>query len=80
MTCKETIALLSDYLDALCGPELIGELEEHLRDCPPCRAYLATFRRTRELTHEVGQLEMPDEMKSRLRQFLLQKLQSARDH
>jgi predicted anti-sigma-YlaC factor YlaD len=79
MTCKETIALLSDYLDALCGPELMTQLEEHLRDCAPCRAYLATFRRTRDLTHQAGQVEMPPEMKSRLRQFLLRQLQTAQD-
>ena len=79
MTCKETIAVLSDYLDALCGPELIAELEGHLRDCAPCRAYLATFRRTRDLTHRAGQVEMPPEMKSHLRQFLLRRLQTAQD-
>ena len=79
MTCQESIALLSDYLDALCGPELMAQLEEHLRDCAPCRAYLATFRRTRDLTRTAGQVEMPPEMKSRLRQFLLQKLQPAKD-
>jgi predicted anti-sigma-YlaC factor YlaD len=79
MTCQETIALLSDYLDALCGPELVERLEEHLRDCAPCRAYLATFRRTRDLTHRAGQVEMPPEMKSRLRQFLLQQLQTSQD-
>ena len=74
MTCKDAIALLSDYLDALCGPELVSQLEEHLRDCAPCRAYLATFRRTRELTRSAGQVEMPPEMKSRLRAFLLSRL------
>ena len=79
MTCKDTIALLSDYLDALCGPELIAQLEEHLRDCAPCRAYLATFRRTRELTRSAGQVEMPAEMKARLRQFLIRQLQTAED-
>jgi predicted anti-sigma-YlaC factor YlaD len=74
MTCRETIALLSDYLDGLCGPELLARLEEHLRDCAPCRAYLATFRRTRDLTHRAGQVEMPAEMKARLRQLLLEQL------
>jgi anti-sigma factor RsiW len=79
MTCQETIALLSDYLDSLCGPDLLRQLEEHLRDCPPCRAYLATFRKTRDLTHAAGRVEMPPEMKTRLRQFLLEQLRTARD-
>ena len=74
MTCRDAIELMSDYLEALCGPELLRELERHLADCPPCRAYLATFRTTRELTHAEGQIEMPAEMKTRLRQFLLARL------
>jgi len=76
MTCKETIAVLSDYLEALCGPEVVARLEAHLRDCAPCRAYLATLKRTRELTRATGRVEMPPEMKARLRQFLLQQLRS----
>ena len=79
MTCKETIALLSDYLEALCGPDAIEQLEAHLRDCAPCRAYLATFRRTRDLTRAAGMVEMPPEMKARLRQFLLERLRTATD-
>jgi len=77
MTCQETIALLSDYLEALCGADLVRQLEEHLRDCAPCRAYLATFRKTRELTGAVGRVEMPAEMRTRLRQFLLQQLRAS---
>jgi predicted anti-sigma-YlaC factor YlaD len=74
MTCKETIAVLSDYLEALCGPDVVERLEAHLRDCAPCRAYLATFKRTRELTGIAARIEMPPEMKARLRQFLLEQL------
>ena len=77
MTCRDAIALMSDYLEMLCGRELLRELERHLQDCPPCRAYLATLRSTRDLTHVAGQVEMPPEMKSRLRQFLLARLSSA---
>jgi len=79
MTCQEMIAILGDYLENLCGPDLVEQLEQHLRDCAPCRAYLATFRKTRELTHTAGQVEMPPEMKARLRQFLLQQLGAASD-
>lgn len=74
MNCKEAIALMSDYLEMLCGRDLLHDLEQHLQDCPPCRAYLATLRATRDLTRAAGQVEMPDEMKARLRQFLLARL------
>jgi len=76
MTCKDAIAVMSDYLEMLCGQELLQELERHLEDCAPCRAYLATFRATRHLTHRAGQVEMPPEMQARLRQFLLRQLSS----
>ena len=79
MTCQETIAVLSDYLETLCGPDVIERLEAHLQDCAPCRAYLATFKRTRELTKTAGRLEMPPEMKARLRRFLLERLRTAPD-
>ena len=46
----------------------------HLRDCAPCRAYLNTYRKTRELTAKAGRAPMPEEMKQRLRRFLLDRL------
>ncbi len=75
MTCQDAIAVMSDYLEMLCGQDLLRELERHLADCAPCRAYLATFRATRELTRDAGRrVEMPPEMQSRLREFLLRQL------
>jgi signal transduction histidine kinase len=35
-------------------PELADEPEQHLLDCAPRRAYLSTYRKTRELAGEVG--------------------------
>ena len=74
MTCQEVIAVLADYLDSVLGADTIAELERHLAGCEPCRAYLATYRRTRTLATEVNRTEMPDEMKDRLRRLLLEKL------
>jgi anti-sigma factor RsiW len=76
VTCKETIELLSEYLEATLDGETAAELERHLADCAPCRAYLNTYRRTRELTGEAGRVEMPEEMKARLREFLLRQLRT----
>ena len=71
MTCKETIAVLADYLEANLSPDLLAELERHLRACKPCVAYLNTYKKTRELTGRAGRVEMPPEMKRRLHRFLL---------
>lgn len=77
MTCREAIALLGDFLDAALGEETLGALEDHLRDCAPCVAYLNTYRRTRDVTATMTRVEMPEEMKRRLREFLLLHLRRA---
>ena len=78
MTCKDAIAVLADYLEAALSPELLAELEEHLSDCAPCRAYLATYRKTKSLAADASRVEMPEEMKTRLREFLLTRLRARR--
>jgi anti-sigma factor RsiW len=74
MNCKEAIEVLADFLDQVLSSEVAAALEAHLRDCAPCRAYLATYRETRGLVGEAGRIEMPAEMKARLRRFLLEQL------
>ena len=74
MTCQDAIALLADYLELALDEETLGSLEAHLRDCAPCQAYLNTYRRTRDLAARVNRVEMPAEMRERLRAFLLTRL------
>jgi predicted anti-sigma-YlaC factor YlaD len=78
MNCKDFIALLADYLEMACSAETLASLEEHLAGCPPCQAYLKTYRRTREVAaaSERATLPatMPAEMKAHLRAFLLAQL------
>jgi predicted anti-sigma-YlaC factor YlaD len=76
MTCREAIALLSDYLETALSPEALQSLEDHLRDCRPCVAYLNTFRRTRELAATANRVEMPEEMKRRLHHFIRAQLRA----
>ena len=68
-----------DYLESALTPEVIAELEAHLDGCEPCVAYLRTYRRTKDLTAQTERVEMPEEMKIRLRRFLLDKLASESD-
>ena len=53
--------------------------EAHLEGCEPCVAYLRTYRRTKDLTAQTERVGMPEEMKTRLRRFLLDKLLSKSD-
>jgi anti-sigma factor RsiW len=74
MTCQDAIGLLLDYLESTLEPAMLEQLEAHLADCEPCRAYLATYRRTVGVTGEAGRVAMPEEMRRRLRSFLLDHL------
>lgn len=74
LTCREAIGLLADYLESALSEARVGDLERHLAGCDPCQAYLNTYQRTKALTAETERAAMPDEMKDRLRQFLLRAL------
>lgn len=70
MTCRELIDVLDDYLDGALPDDLRADLERHLADCAPCRAYLSTYRKTRDLGAAATRAEMPADMRDRLRRFL----------
>jgi len=74
LTCEDAIALLADYLEAALTAEQLRELEAHLAICEPCQAYLRTYRRTGTLAARSERVEMPAEMRRRVRDFLLKSL------
>jgi putative transcriptional regulator len=76
LTCQEAIGLLVDYLERVLGSEILTALEAHLADCEPCRAYLNTYRKTRDLTARLGPADMPPELQNRIRDFLRDRILS----
>jgi anti-sigma factor RsiW len=71
MTCREAIEKLAEYLDAELTPEGLRAIDAHLEVCAPCRAYVATYRKTMELVTKVRRVELPEDMKTRLHAFLI---------
>lgn len=69
-TCRETIELLDRYVDGTLTREERAHLDAHFEDCPPCGAFLASYRATPKLAREATEFEMPDEVRARLRRFL----------
>jgi anti-sigma factor RsiW len=65
---------LDEYVDGTLSPEVVEDFERHLARCPPCVAYLNTYRRTRNLVHKMEPAVLSDDMKATLRQFLLEHL------
>lgn len=58
LDCQHLFAALSDYIDQEIDPALCKNLETHLGDCSPCKAYLASLEETvrrckRHCTEEV---------------------------
>jgi RNA polymerase sigma-70 factor (ECF subfamily) len=56
--CKRLFALLSEFIDQEVDPSLCADVEGHLGDCSPCKAYLASLEETvrrcqRHCTEEV---------------------------
>ncbi|MCF8719707.1 anti-sigma factor family protein [Nitrospina gracilis] len=69
--CKECIDLLYDYLEGALNEETASALEEHFQDCPPCIAFLNTYKSTRDLCREtLGKIEIPEVVQIKLRDFI----------
>jgi anti-sigma factor RsiW len=53
MNCREVVELLIDFVSGDLPPDRHLRLEQHLKLCPPCLAYLQTYRLTIQLTHQL---------------------------
>ncbi|MBN1209043.1 MAG: zf-HC2 domain-containing protein [Myxococcaceae bacterium] len=76
-TCKDSINLLMDYLDGEMTPEDAQHLKEHLQGCAPCVDFLRTYRATPGLCKRALAKSMPQELSSKLTEFLRSKIKSA---
>jgi anti-sigma factor RsiW len=62
LTCQELVELVTDYLDGALPEAERVRLEEHLAECPGCRAYVEQIRTTARLAGEAERLRPPPEM------------------
>lgn len=46
LTCKETVELVTDYLEEALLPELEAKFNQHLDSCPGCTNYVDQMRQT----------------------------------
>ncbi len=78
MVCKEFTSLLCDYIEGELDPETHEELEEHFKDCPPCVAFLNTYKKTSQLCRQtLGQIEIPPALKKKLNDFIKNKFKKS---
>lgn len=76
-TCKDSIELLLEYLDGELAPDVHQRLESHLGGCPPCEEFLRSYRATPSLCRKALAREVPEEVASKLSDFLRRELSKA---
>ncbi len=69
-TCKETIALLLDFVEGKLSADDRAALEAHLAGCPPCVEFVKSYQATPGILRKSLAVEMPPEVADRLRTFL----------
>jgi len=74
--CKECLDLLSDYIDGDLDPKISADLEEHFQDCPPCIAFLNTFKTSTNLCREtLRRVDVPEVVQRKMKEFVDQQKQ-----
>jgi predicted anti-sigma-YlaC factor YlaD len=49
ISCRELVELVTDYLDGVLPPEESRRMDEHMKLCGPCVAYVEQMRTTARL-------------------------------
>lgn len=68
--CSECVDLLADYVDGALPREQADRLESHLASCPPCVAFVKTYKGTVDAAARLRQMTLPPELRDRLIAFL----------
>jgi anti-sigma factor RsiW len=70
-SCLEVFERLSEYLDGELSPQDCVEIQEHIRDCEPCVAFVeslkTSIRASGELRPKESVRELPDETREKLK-------------
>ena len=57
LTCEKETALIGDYLASELRPGTLAAFEKHLEECPDCKAFLQTYKKTVDITRSFLELE-----------------------
>ena len=73
MKCKDFLQELTDYLDGKIGENLKAELDEHLHWCHECHVVMNTTKKTIEIYRDNQLYELPDTLRTKLHDAILNK-------
>jgi anti-sigma factor RsiW len=68
--CRQIAELLGDYLDGTLPSHTRQLIDFHIDGCPPCVAFVNTYRGTIAATRKLPDTPMPSELKKRLLKML----------
>jgi anti-sigma factor (TIGR02949 family) len=72
--CKNIIRELSSFLDGELDAGTIAHIQEHLEDCEDCRLLVNTTRKTIQIYCKSEPVPLPDDLRDRLHQALIERL------
>ena len=72
MTCCQLAEHLMAFLDGDLDDDRKRQLEEHLRECPPCVVYIETYRLTVHLSRCLPCAELPEHLRRRCEEIVRQ--------
>lgn len=61
--CRAVFERLSEYIDGELADDLCSHIDGHMDDCPRCREFLDSLRRTVRLVEGIDAPPMPDEIR-----------------
>ena len=64
--CRQIAELHGDYLEGTLPPHTRELIDFHIDGCPPCVAFVNTYRGTIDAARKLGDVEIPSELKKRL--------------
>lgn len=64
--CRQIAELLGDYLDGTLPRPTRDLIDFHIDGCPPCVAFINTYRGTMDATRKLPAVPIPPELKKRL--------------
>ena len=68
ISCRDVVALVTDYFERALPAEQLSLLEQHLNFCDGCISYVEQMRLTKELVGRLEEEDVPVEAKDRLLQ------------
>jgi anti-sigma factor RsiW len=66
LECRQIAELLGDYFDGTLPRETRELIDFHIDGCPPCVAFLNTYKGTMDATRKLPDVPIPGELKKRL--------------